>query len=96
MERYGTQYVLDRDRILKTHGLDPVLDAAEHEEEKMQRFKIPQPEIVESTKIEKLLKTHSVSELIMKLLSHYHLLRSTLRCSLISPIVIPVIQTCRD
>jgi hypothetical protein len=97
LDRYGIQYVLDRDAKLEGQGLDPLLDAAEYERKKQEKQELLRqfelksksffgpglgdstpsgPKPVESPngdRIEKLLETESVTDVISKLISNYDL-----------------------
>ena len=66
----GMDHVMERDKILRQRGLDPLLDAEEYERIRLQVK--PQPEISPiGRKVEDILKTSSVGQVIEKFIESY-------------------------
>ena len=66
----GMDHVMERDKILRQRGLDPLLDAEEYERIRL-RVK-PQPEISPNgRKVEDILKTKTVGQVIEKFIESY-------------------------
>ena len=75
IQNLGMNYVLERDKILKQRGLDPLLAAGEYERTKIQiRGKATrwEPEVSPNGhKVEDILKTNSVAQVIDKFIENY-------------------------
>ena len=66
----GMDYVMERDKILKMQGLDPLLDAEEYERIRLRTKS--EPEISPNgRKVEAILKTKSVAQVIEKFIESY-------------------------
>ena len=75
IQNLGMDYVMERDKILKQRGLDPLLGAEEYERTKIQIQAKPmrwEPEVSPmASKVEDILKTSSVSQVIEKFIESY-------------------------
>jgi len=76
-ETLGWDYVLERDKILKAKGLDPVADAPEYEEslivsKKHESFEKETQEISPyASKVEELLQTRNTADVVNMFVDHY-------------------------
>ena len=74
IEKLGMDYVMNRDAILKARGLSPLFAAEEYERSRRLAVKLELPEREVSPngpKVEELLKTKSVPEVINQFLEKY-------------------------
>ena len=75
IQNLGMDHVMERDKVLRQRGWDPLLDAEEYERTRLRvKFEPSKsaPELsINGSKVENILKTKSVSEVIDKFIENY-------------------------